>query len=45
MTATLPEAMRGAIECFLDGWRAAHGFAGLGIASFGPVRLAPGADD
>ncbi len=42
---TRPDVTLGAIERILDGWRAGAGFAGLGVASFGPVRLEPGAAD
>ncbi|PCD02829.1 fructokinase [Sphingomonas spermidinifaciens] len=42
---TRPDATLGAIERVLDGWRSAGGFAALGVASFGPVRLAAGTAD
>lgn len=42
---TRPEVTLTAIERILDGWRTGPGFAALGIASFGPVRLDPGAAD
>lgn len=34
-----PDETLGAIESVLDEWKARHGFAALGIASFGPVDL------
>jgi fructokinase len=37
-TTTPTETMNG-ISAILDRWRDAHGFAALGIASFGPVEL------
>ncbi|HTG38596.1 MAG TPA: ROK family protein [Sphingomonas sp.] len=40
-----PDVTLGAIEGILDGWRDAPGFAALGIASFGPVRLDARASD
>jgi fructokinase len=40
---TQPAATLAAIEAVLDEWHAARGFAALGIASFGPVALDPGA--
>lgn len=36
---TSPDETLGAIESVLDEWKARHGFAALGIASFGPVDL------
>lgn len=42
---TRPEETLVAIERILDGWQAGGGFASLGIASFGPVSLAPCAAD
>ncbi len=36
-----PEKTLAAIEAVLGGWWASHGFAALGIASFGPVCLDP----
>jgi fructokinase len=40
---TTPEETLAGIEAVLDGWRDEYGFAALGIASFGPVELRPGA--
>lgn len=42
---TAPWETLPAIKAVLDGWWAAHGFAGLGIASFGPIKLNPRAVD
>ena len=39
LPTTSPEQTLGAIEAQLRDWRSAHGFAALGIASFGPVDL------
>jgi fructokinase len=39
---TGPEETLGRIEAMLARWTVAHGFAALGIASFGPVDLDPG---
>lgn len=36
-----PEKTLAALEAVLGGWWASHGFAALGIASFGPVCLDP----
>lgn len=40
---TTPEETLGALERILVGWREQKGFDALGIASFGPVELHPGA--
>lgn len=34
-----PDTTLGALEALLAGWRAAHGFAAIGIACFGPLGL------
>src|SRR3954454_5002248 len=36
---TSPEETLGRIEEILTNWRSEHGFAALGIASFGPINL------
>lgn len=41
IATTTPEETLGAIEQVLAGWWAEHGFAALGIASFGPIDLDP----
>ncbi|HEY0624798.1 ROK family protein [Sphingomonas sp.] len=33
-----------AIQAVLEGWWHTHGFRGLGVASFGPITVDPGAD-
>src|SRR6059058_5045800 len=38
---TTPEETLGAIEGIVSSWQSQHGFAALGIASFGPVDLDP----
>jgi fructokinase len=43
VATTLPAPTLAAIEAVLDDWQGAHGFAALGIASFGPVALDPAA--
>lgn len=42
---TAPRETLPAIKAVLDGWWGTHGFAGLGIASFGPIKLNPHAAD
>jgi|APAra7269097138_1048543.scaffolds.fasta_scaffold13262_2 fructokinase len=42
---TAPWETLPAIKAVLDGWSAEHGFCGLGIASFGPIKLNPRAAD
>ena len=42
---TVPWETLPAIEAVLDEWAGSHGFCGLGIASFGPIRLDPGKAD
>jgi fructokinase len=41
VSTTDPERTLGALEHILLDWQQAHGFAALGIASFGPVDLQP----
>lgn len=43
-TTTPGETLGGLVDT-LDGWARDQGFAALGIASFGPVRLDPGSTD
>lgn len=38
---TTPDATLAALRAQLDDWRASAAFAGLGIASFGPIQLEP----
>lgn len=42
---TDPETTLGSLRAILRGWWSRHGFRALGIASFGPIRLDPAADD
>lgn len=42
---TTPNETLGALVDTLEGWKRREGFAALGIASFGPLRLDPGAAD
>jgi fructokinase len=39
LPTTTPEETLGGIERVLEGWRRDHGFAALGLASFGPVDV------
>ena len=39
LPTTLPDETLGSIEQILAAWRSEHGFAALGIASFGPIDL------
>ncbi|MEP7130010.1 MAG: ROK family protein [Sphingomicrobium sp.] len=41
VATTSPEETLGAIEPILSRWRSEHGFAALGIGSFGPLELDP----
>ncbi len=45
IATTSPADTLGALRETLGAWRACEGFAALGIASFGPLRLAPRAAD
>lgn len=40
-----PEPTLAALEAVLERWRTQHGYAALGVASFGPLRLDVGAPD
>jgi len=40
-----PQSTLAAIEAVLDRWHAEHGFAAIGIASFGPLQLDASASD
>ena len=42
---TTPDETIGALVDTLEGWKRREGFAALGIASFGPLRLDPGSAD
>jgi fructokinase len=41
IATTIPTETLSEVEHVLDSWRADHGFASLGIASFGPLELRP----
>jgi fructokinase len=41
IATTVPWETLPAIKAVLDEWAGSHGFCGLGIASFGPIRLDP----
>lgn len=45
IATTAPWETLPAILAVLEGWAKGHGFCGLGVASFGPIKLDPGADD
>ncbi len=45
IATTAPWETLPAIQAVLEGWAAAYGFVGLGIASFGPIKLDPRAAD
>lgn len=40
-----PESTLGSIDAVLDRWNAEHGFAALGVASFGPLQIDRSASD
>jgi fructokinase len=45
LPTTTPVETLAAIEHVLDGWRRDHGFAALGLASFGPIDIDPASPD
>lgn len=45
IATTVPGETLPAIKAVLDEWAGSHGFCGLGIASFGPIRLDRGKAD
>jgi len=45
IATTVPWETLPAIKTVLDKWSESYGFCGLGIASFGPIRLDPGKAD
>ena len=45
IATTTPRETLPAIRAVLNGWMKAYGFRGLGVASFGPIRLDPRAAD
>ena len=45
IATTVPWETLPAIKAVLDEWAGSHGFCGLGIASFGPIRVNPAKAD
>lgn len=45
IATTTPDETLGALVDVLTGWKRSQGYAALGIASFGPIRLDPDASD
>lgn len=41
IATTVPWETLPAIQAVLEGWAQVHGFCGLGVASFGPITVAP----